>query len=150
MDYGVIAAGFKHAPFQHPTIIIIDNDDGAKNIFSVLSKFNININYKTEAPFYHIIRNLYLIKTPEAASATGWSQIEDLFDAKTLSIKLGGKAFNKKNDTDTATEYGKAYFAEHVVAPNAGAIDFSGFSPLLDRIVSTIIAHQQRVAAGAV
>lgn len=78
------------------------------------------------------------------------SQIEEFFDATTLAIKLNGKTFNMKNDTDTATEYGKAYFADHVVGPNASKIDFSGFAPLLNRIVAAIAYHQVMVAAGTV
>lgn len=150
-DYKDMVAGFKHAPLQHPSIILIDNDDGANGVFNILrGKFKINIDHKTNAHFYHVTRNLYVIKTPETATTSGWSQIEQLFDANTLAKKLNGKTFNMKNNTDTATQYGKGYFAEHVVGPNADKINFAGFAPLLDRIVATIAYHQKMVATGAV
>ena len=149
-DYEDMVAGFKHAPLQHPAIILIDNDAGAKGVFGILRSMNINIDHETTAPFYPVIRNLYVVKTPESAIPPAYSQIEEFFDAKTLGTKLNGKSFNMKNDTDTAAEYGKAYFAEYVVAPNADKIDFGGFAPLLDRIVETIAHHQKVVAAGVV
>ena len=34
-----------------------------------------------------------------------------------------------KNDTDTASEYGKAYFADYVVAPDANTINFLAMRP---------------------
>lgn len=148
-NYGELVSKFKHAPLQHPVIILIDNDDGAKGVFGVLNNKKINITHKTNAPFYAVTRNLYVVKTPEAATSSAYSQIEDLFDGATRSVELNGKKFNKKNDTNTATEYGKAYFADYVVAPNINTIDFSGFTPLLDRILAVIAYHKQVVAAGA-
>jgi hypothetical protein len=149
-NYKGMVAGFKHAPLEHPVIILIDNDDGAKGVFGVLSGKKINISHTTSIPFYPVVRNLYVLKTPESATPSAKSHIEELFDAHTLATKLNGKTFNLKNDTDTVTEYGKTYFAEHVVAPNADKINFAGFAPLLDRIVATIVAHRKRVAAGTV
>jgi len=149
-DYKKVAATFKHAPLQHPAIILIDNDDGAKGIFGLLRNMSINISHGTTAPFYHIVRNLYLIKTPESPPPKHQSQIEELFDQATLGTMLAGKVFNMKNDTDTATEYGKSYFADYVVAPNVNTINFAVFAPLLDRIIQVIAYHQTLVAAGAV
>lgn len=149
-DYGKTVSTFKHCPLQHPVIILIDNDDGAKGIFGLLRNMSINIDHKTTADFYQVMRNLYLVKTPEAAAPRYTSQIEELFDAGTLNRKLNGKVFNMKNDTDTASEYGKALFADYVIAPNANVIDFAGFAPLLDRIVKVIAYHQTLLAAGAV
>ncbi len=89
-----------------------------------------------------------MIKTPENA---GQSKIESLFDVATRSMKLNGKSFNPDDkDVDTDTEYGKSRFASQVVAPNADKINFTGFVPLLDRIVATINFHNKLVAAGAV
>jgi RNA-directed DNA polymerase len=150
LGYKEVAAKFKHAPFEHPVIILIDNDDGAKGIFSVLRNMKINIDRTTTAPFYHIVRNLYLVKTPESPAPKFSSQIEELFAATALGTVLNGKTFNMKNDTDTASEYGKAYFADYVVAPHAHTINFAGFAPLLDRITAAIAYHDTLVAAGAV
>ena len=141
---------FKHAPLMHPVIVTIDNDDGAKGVFGALKNQKIVIGHNTSADFYHVTRNLYVVKTPEGAAAPFTSQIEDFFDAQTLGVKLNGKTFNKKNDADTSTEYGKSYFADHVVAPKAKSINFLGFTPLLNRIVAAIAQHQTNVAGGVV
>jgi len=150
LGYRELAATFKHSPMIHPVIILVDNDEGAKSIFALLRNMKINVDYMTTAPFYHIARNLYLVKTPETAAPNNWSQIEELFDAATLGTVMNGKTFNMKNDTDTTSEYGKAYFADYVVAPSANSINFAGFAPLLDRLVAVIAYHQKVVAAGVV
>lgn len=67
--------------------------------------------------------------------------IEDFFKPAARAITVNGKTFNPSNNINTNTEYGKAVFAERVVAPNAKSIDFSDFAPLLDRIVATIAYH---------
>jgi hypothetical protein len=56
---------FKHHPMRHPIIVLTDNDDGAKQIYSLLNskKLRINIGYPTTDLFYHISGPLYLIKT---------------------------------------------------------------------------------------
>ena len=52
-------------------------------------------------------------------------KIEDFFDPVVLATKLNGKSFNPKNEgVDTETEYGKWVFAQQVVKPNVGSIDF--------------------------
>jgi hypothetical protein len=62
-----------------------------------------------------------------------------------LSTPLGGKKFNYKSvQIDEATEYGKAYFAEHVVKANSTTIDFTGFDALLDRLRQAL-AHYATV-----
>lgn len=147
-NYESVVTDFRHAPRGQPVIILIDNDSGAGSVFSVLKNFGAAITHVTNAPFYHIKRNLYLVKTPEVG-ITGVSQIEDCFDAKTLATILSGKSFNKHNDTDTATQYGKAIFADVVVGPNVTKIDFAGFSPLFDRIVAVIENHKKVVSVGA-
>lgn len=148
-SYVELIAKFKYAPLQHPVIILIDNDDGAKKVFGALNQLKITIDHKSTAPFYLIARNLYLIKTPEI-QPNCVSQIENLFDTTVTGTKHNGKTFNMKNDTDTATEYGKSVFADYVVAPNAAKINFAGFKPLLDRLVATINDHTTRLAAGTV
>jgi hypothetical protein len=61
-----LAEGFKHQPLKHPVIVVLDNDNGAKEIFGTLSKsFGISIGLKSAAPFFHVTDNLYLVKTPE-------------------------------------------------------------------------------------
>lgn len=129
---------FKHRPLKYPVIVLIDNDDGAKDIFAAIKKnFEIQINTETTDPFFHITDNLYLVKTPELGKNNS-SCIEDLFDPALLKFSLDGKKFNPKCDKETTAEFGKSLFAERVVRPNADTIDFSGFAALLDRIVKVI------------
>jgi hypothetical protein len=108
-SYEKIMREFNYAPILHPVIILIDNDSGADKIFAAMRQLKLTVNNSSTAPFYQIKRNLYVIKTPELAPI--WtSQIEDLFDAKTLSATRNGKKFNKANDVETTTEYGKSIF----------------------------------------
>jgi RNA-directed DNA polymerase len=69
--YSQNAKKFKHAPFAHPVIMVIDNDDGAKDVFAV-SRNNgaTGIGWASKDPLYHLGLNLYLVKTPEAKTNT--------------------------------------------------------------------------------
>ncbi len=137
---------FKHRPLKHPVIVLIDNDDGAKVLLKVLSKnYGTEVELQPSEPFFHITDNLYLVKTPETG-ASGASCIEDFFDSALLATEVDGKKFNPKKDHGADGEYGKFVFAEKVVRPNAGTINFADFAPLLQRIVA-VIDHYQPPAA---
>ena len=132
---------FKFIPMAHPVILLLDNDDGLTPIAgTVKTNFGKSIKTTSTDDFYHITKNLYLIKTPET---NGESCIEDLFPDKWKNHLLDTKRFNFKNKIDKQTEYGKAAFANFVVKPNSHKIDFSGFDPLLERIVA-VLAHFYR------
>jgi hypothetical protein len=45
--------------------------------------------------------------------------------------ELEGKKFNPNKEHEADGEYGKFIFAERAVKPNADAIDFSGFKPMV-------------------
>jgi RNA-directed DNA polymerase len=66
------------------------------------------------------------------------SRIEDFFEPSLLATELEGKKFNPSKDHRADGEYGKYVFAEKVVRPNADNINFSGFAPLLNRIVAVL------------
>jgi hypothetical protein len=124
---------FKHKPMRHPVIIALDNDEGLKGVASFLKEnFGTTISPTTKDDFYHIIENLYVIKTPETGQKTC---IESMFPDKWLKYPLNGKTFNP-DKPDISKEFGKEIFAKHVVKPNADDINFSGFDPFLDRIIS--------------
>ena len=126
----------KHKPMAYPVILVVDNDDGLSPIAATVKKvFGTSIGLETDSEHYHLIENLYLVKTPEGKSR---SCIEDLFQDETKKLRLKGKSFSAKTTIDPTTEYGKEVFAMSVVKPNADAIDFSGFDPLLERIVSVL------------
>ena len=131
---------FKHRPLKHPVVVLIDNDKGAKVIFSVIKKnYGISIDKKSSDPFFHLIDNLYLVKTPKRGMKSE-SCIEDFFDRELLATKLDAKKFNPKKVHGADGEYGKAVFADKVIRPKADTIDFSKFAPLLER-VSAVVDH---------
>jgi RNA-directed DNA polymerase len=47
---------FKYCPMNHPVIVLIDNDDGAKEIFSLLKgkSFGVSIGLESNLDFYHL------------------------------------------------------------------------------------------------
>ncbi len=139
---------FKFAPFSHPVILLIDNDDGAKDIFNLIKqKFQIGISHKTNESFYHLRKNLYIIKTPEIGEDSK-SCIEDLFESELFETTIDGKKFDRSNKSNTDDTYGnksntddtygKTIFAKKVVRPKADKISFSGFEKLLDRIIEAL------------
>lgn len=138
LDYAKALGTFAHRPLRHPVILLIDNDDGAKPIFSILKeKYSVSVTYRTAKPFFHLSDNLYLVKTP-SIKGRDKTCIEDFFDKPTLATKVKGKKFNPNKKIDSSTEYGKLVFAETVIRPNASEINFAGFSKILDRIVNVI------------
>ncbi len=143
---------YEFRPTEHPVIILIDNDDGANDIFNYLNNkktYGLDIDLDKHDAFFHIHGPLYLVKTP-ALGADHKSCPEDFFEPAVLAEKLGGKSFNKGNKINPATEYGKAIFATRIVRPKAGEINFAGFTPLLERIEAVIRDYAARKAAVAV
>jgi RNA-directed DNA polymerase len=123
---------------KFPIIVVVDNDKGGDDIFKTIkSGYNITITTASTDSFFHIVDNLYLVKTPPA-KADGTSCIEDLFPPIWLQKELDGKKFNPDKEHDAPGEYGKFVFAEKVVRPNADAIDFAAFGPLLERITAVM------------
>lgn len=127
---------------QHPVILVVDHDSGGKGPYETASK-KVGKTLDILNPFEHVAANLYLVSTPLPFGATS-SCIEDCFQPATLAKTLGGKTFNYKTKHLKPTEYGKSYFAEHVVQADANTIDFSGFDPLLDRI-NCVIGHYAKL-----
>lgn len=133
-------------PPSNPVIIILDNDSGFTEIAKLLkSKMKQAIIYpkttKTEefrsADFIHITKNLYAVLTP-IRKTEDQTAIEDLFEKSTLDEIVGGKKFNPSSKADNTIEYGKEIFAKKVILAKKGTIVFSGFKPLLNRIVQCI------------
>ncbi len=108
------------------------------------------IGFASTDDFYYLGLNLYLIKTPEKTTAPHKSCIEDMFDPALLKTPLDGKMFDPNKEHNAPGKYGKVAFAERVVVPNAATIDFSGFVPLIDRIVAALDHHSALRATTAV
>lgn len=139
LRYKELMATFGHKPQAHPVIMLLDNDDGAKDIFAVIKQnYGIEIKPSSTAPFFHITDNLYVVLTPHVGKKVK-TCIEDLFEPSLLKEKLGGKTLNL-GTPDPATEYGKHIFAEKVVRPKAADLKWDGFTPLLQRI-SDVLDH---------
>jgi retron-type reverse transcriptase len=140
-NYDKTLKGFGHAPLNHPVILLIDNDDGATSVFKAVKKF-ATVTHKSTKPFYHLVSNLYLVKTPELKPKIT-SCIEDLFSRELRKSVLNGKSFDPNGSDGT---YGKFVFATQVVKPNIHTIDFSAFASLLDRLVAVIKDYEMRKA----
>jgi hypothetical protein len=131
-------AALGHRPQAHPVIILIDNDDGAGPIFSVIKdNYGKTINLASPDAFFHITDNLYLIKTPQLPGKAK-TCIEDFFESSLLNTPLGGKTFNPNKEKESPTEFGKHIFAEKVVRPKAATLKWDGFAPLLQGVCDVI------------
>jgi hypothetical protein len=129
---------YDHKPKAYPVIILIDNDDGAKDIFATIdSNFKIKITWQSSDPFYHVVENLYLVKTPHVGSKLK-TCIEDLFEPALLKTKIAGKSFNPNKKHGAVGEYGKDRFSKEVVRVKADTIKWDGFTPLLESIVGVM------------
>ena len=80
------------------------------------------------------------MKTPEPGGKRT-SCIESLFPPALLKTHVDGKTFDPNKEHDETGKYGKVVFAKRVVIPQAATIDFSGFAPLLDRIIAVFDYH---------
>ena len=123
-----------------PVIAIFDNDAGAKGVLSMLAGV-----FKTSMPAgaqaIRVHHNLYVVLTsPNVASAPPHC-IEHCFDPATLGTLISGKSLSLSNKSLAANQYGKAWFAEKVVKPNAKSIDFNGFHPLLAAVAHIVTTH---------
>ena len=140
-DYGDELKRF-NAPGQqqHPVILLIDNDSGAKPVHDAMRKFGKQKPTGQEV-FVHITGNLYLVATPIAAGQKS-SMIEDAFGTLPRILKIGGKSFNPDEDTfDKALHYDKHIFSQYI-KEGASQVDFSGFTELLTRLQAVIRAHK--------
>ncbi len=129
---------FKGCGKKHPVILLIDNDNGSKEI-----KNKLNVD-DLSGPFCYYRQNLYVVAIPLGPDGKE-RMIEDLFEAKVLKAKVDGKVFNRKTKQLTATEYGKTVFAEKVVRANQKSINFDGFRGVLDSFRAAIEDYKKRM-----
>lgn len=117
---------FKSPGKSHPVVIVLDNDDGLKEIKKKLKIKNGDaIN-----DFYRFIDNLYVLIIPKTTEGA----IEDLFDPNVLNTKIEGKSFNRNSEMDSNQEYGKVIFAEKVISADQKNINFDKFKEPFDRL----------------
>jgi RNA-directed DNA polymerase len=139
-DYRREGAKFK-APGNHqPVILLVDNDDAAKRIFSSVYQIT-KIRPTGKEPFIRITGNLYLVVVPPKEGQNK-TVIEDAFSETTRQTNIGGKSLSLHDDYDTETHYGKVSFSRHV-EEHASKIDFGGFTEILNRPAAVIKAHRE-------
>jgi RNA-directed DNA polymerase len=139
---------YKFRPMAHPVIVLVDNDTvlGQKVCNALRKHFGVDVTHASPALFFHLTDNLYLVKTPLVGTLP-MTCIEDLFDAATKAMSLGGKTFHtEKVGFDPTKHVGKAPFATKIVSPNANTISWAGFALLLDRIVAVLNDYSVKLA----
>jgi hypothetical protein len=135
---------FKAPGKQQPVILLLDNDDGAKDIL-ILVQSVAKIKVTRMEQFIHVFENLYVVLTPVVA-ANQQSVIEDCFTQQTKNLVINNKSFSAANDYDSDTHYGKSTFAQYI-EEHAASVDLTGFADTLARISAAIDAHQKAFAA---
>jgi retron-type reverse transcriptase len=140
---------YSYAPLEHPVVFVVDHDSGGEKVLKAADKVSSqDIKASSTDAFFHIRRNLYLVKTPLNAQGE-WAEIEDCFPQEVLSKKVNGKQFDKKKKHGDEISFGKQFFAEKVVLPDADKIDFSGFAPILEGISKAMNDYHVNVKRAA-
>ncbi|WP_339164444.1 retron Ec67 family RNA-directed DNA polymerase/endonuclease [Siminovitchia sp. FSL W7-1587] len=123
---------------NNPVILMFDNEikSGKKKpIGDFLNHAQVNDENReilTDRYMVNITDNLYLLTVP-LIGGKAECDIEDLFDEFTLSQKIEGKEFSKKDKYDVTKYYGKEIFSKYILN-NYTDINFNEFRPILDNI----------------
>jgi len=129
---------------KHPLILIGDSDEGSDKLFGAV-KAKTGKKVDGSEPWYYLGQNMYVVPIPKVGGID--TPIERLFEPSLLATKYEGKTFNKTNASkDPAKYYDKKVFATQVVAKDKANVNFDGFEPLLDAIVSVINHHKAKGA----
>lgn len=141
--YTKCCSKYKKHPFKHPTIIVVDNDEGSQKIFNAL-KVTTGNKYTTmtgktqildkSRDFYYIAQNLYVVFTPLKKTGAD-TMMEDFFTKKTLNTIWDGKKFEVIDKASPSHKtYNKNTFSQQVIKANYKKLNFRGFKPVLDRV----------------
>jgi len=77
--------------------------------------------------------------------------MEQLFEPAVLNTKINGRKLDLSGkETDATKFYSKNEFSIEVIRKHEAAINFNGFKPLLNIIVSVQKDYAAKVAAGTV
>lgn len=129
---------FERQPPKNPVIIVLDNDTGPSDFINNIIKEYSHLPRKSEDvrkhKFLHLENNLYVLLTPLLAGDKQ-SCMEDFFKDEVLTKTINGKSFDKSNNHDSTTTFGKDRFANNIIRENRQTIDFSLFKPILDAMV---------------
>ncbi|MGI4876771.1 MAG: hypothetical protein ACRYG4_04735 [Janthinobacterium lividum] len=143
-DYRRLWARLAKRAVSHPVIMMVDNDDGGKEVFKAVRDMGgPEIALADPTLLFYAFHNLYVIKTPHIV-ARAKTCIEDFFDAETLASPLGQKTFSPKLEDETDRFFGKRIFAEVLVRSRWKDISFDGFRPMLAAIEQAIAKQHYR------
>ena len=124
-------------PQSQPVIILVDNDSGLKSLKKETQE-HLNNN-----PLKPIYKNLYIASIPLADGKIA-AAIEDLYEKSVLETTINNKKFNSGNkDRDKDKYYSKNIFVQKVIKENYQDINFDGFKPLFEKIISIINEHRK-------
>lgn len=142
-DYRKMTKHFKGIPKQ-PTILIVDNDAGPKDLFKHLASL-LKMTVDGSALYYFVYQNLYVVPVPKIGGSTA---MEQLFEPKVLNTTLNGKKLDLTNkETDSTKFYSKNEFSVEVIQKKHSTINFDGFKPLLDAIAAVQKDYAKKAAA---
>ena len=131
---------FHDNPLQHPVLIVVDNDDQSKQMWSRIKEASgCTMDIDGSKPFYHVAKNLYVVPIPSGGKSDFY--IEKLFPKIWLKKDIDGRTFRikqKKGVNLTAAEFGKVEFSEKIIRANRGQVDCTSFLPLLHTICDII------------
>lgn len=140
----------QHCMSEFPVILMFDNETKSKD--KPLKKFidsmgaqKVILKDIDKQQKKQLLKdsNLYLL-THKLAKDQDESEIEDLFDKKTLDVEINGKTFNRcttKNNNDKF--FSKEIFSKYVLE-NYKTINFDGFRAILDNITNIINETKSR------
>lgn len=127
---------------KNPVILMFDNEIKSGNS-KPIGKFIKHAGFDFDKQgilekqyMVNITDNLYLLTVPLIGGKSE-CDIEDLFDNLTLSHKVGGRQFTKKDHYDNSRYYGKEIFSKYILN-NYTDINFDEFRLVLDNIDNII------------
>ncbi|KPA98212.1 retron Ec67 family RNA-directed DNA polymerase/endonuclease [Pseudomonas asplenii] len=139
---------YKAHPPLHPTIVVVDNDMGSKEIFGAI-KDTTGDRYITgtgkartldkSRTLYYIAQNLYVVLTPLNSGKD--TMMEDFFPKAVLTMQHKGKSFEILKGVKPGNTYSKHIFAQHIIKAHQKSIDFTGFAPIIDSIKAAILDY---------
>ncbi|OYD24013.1 retron Ec67 family RNA-directed DNA polymerase/endonuclease [Oceanimonas baumannii] len=140
---------YKAPKADNPVIILVDNDEGPKDLINYVNGIKSKHVYPTSskdirsADFVHIFHNLYLVMTPRGNN-NQHTDIEYFFKDFDRLRKYQGKCFNTISKRNPNTDLSKDSFANHIIHAHKKSIDFSGFDAILNRILLAIDHYKSR------
>ncbi|MFN3621055.1 retron Ec67 family RNA-directed DNA polymerase/endonuclease [Sphingorhabdus sp.] len=126
---------------SQPTIIVLDNDDGCKNLINRMNNVH-KTNLKTDDNIIgkKLQNYLYVVKTPQVSGKVE-TCIEDLLPKSVLNVTLNGKSFNPNEKTfDSTKHFGKIALASYV-SKDFSSISFDGFDQFIKALDECVAMH---------